>query len=281
MCYDYFPDLQIVFTGSSILDIYKGNADLSRRAVSYFMTGLSFREYLIMSEKIPVNSFTFKEILSNKATIPVKHPLPLYKKYLKKGYYPFFHETDYEQKLQNVINQTLENDIPLFARMNATTSRKLKQLLYIISQSVPFKPNINKIAENIDVGRNQIPDYLHYMQQAGLIMMLQSEIKSVNSLSKIEKIYLQNTNLVYALANQKADIGNLRETFFINQMFVNHKVLPSQKADFIIDGYTFEIGGKNKNQQQISGIKNAFVAKDDIEFGDKNVIPLWAFGLNY
>jgi predicted AAA+ superfamily ATPase len=281
MCYDYFPDLQIVFTGSSILDIYKGNADLSRRAVSYFMAGVSFREYLRISEKLEVGSFTLKEILSNEAKIPAKHPLPLYKKYLKQGYYPFFHETDYERKLQNVINQTLENDIPLFAKMNAATSRKLKQLLYIISQSVPFKPNINKIAESIDVGRNQIPNYLHYMQQAGLIMLLQNEIKSVGSLSKTEKIYLQNTNLIYALTNQKADIGNLRETFFINQMSVNHKILPSKKADFIIDGYTFEIGGKNKNQQQISGIKNAFVAKDDIEFGDKNIIPLWAFGLNY
>jgi len=281
MCYDYFPDMQIVFTGSSILDIYKGGADLSRRALSYFMAGLSFREYLVIAEKLKVNSFTLNDILSNKASIPVKHPLPLYKKYLQKGYYPFFYEASYEQKLQNVINQTLENDIPLFANMNAATSRKLKQLLYIISQSVPFKPNINKIAESIGAGRNQIPGYLRYMAQSGLIMLLQDEIKHVGSLAKTEKIYLQNTNLIYALAKDSADVGNLRETFFINQMSINHKVLPSKKADFRIGKYTFEVGGKNKTQEQISGVKNSFIVKDDIEFGHQNTIPLWSFGLNY
>jgi predicted AAA+ superfamily ATPase len=165
--------------------------------------------------------------------------------------------------------------------MNAATSIKLKQLLYIISQSVPFKPNINKIAESIGVGRNQIPNYLHYMRQSGLIMLLQDEIKNVGSLAKTEKIYLQNTNLIYAFTSQNADVGNLRETFFVNQMSVNHKVLPSKKADFRIGKYVFEVGGKNKTQQQISGLKNAFIVKDDIEFCHQNTIPLWTFGLNY
>jgi predicted AAA+ superfamily ATPase len=281
MCYDNLPALQIIFTGSSILDIYKGSDDLSRRALSYFMAGLSLREYLVMSQKIQAPVYSLEEILTNKVKLPTEHPLPLYKQYLQKGYYPFFAEPEYEQRLQNVINQTLENDIPLFANMNVATSRKLKQLLYIVAQSVPFKPNIKKIAEMTDIHRNQIKDYFHYMEQAGLIIQLQSEGRGLNALSKPEKIYLQNPNLIYCLANQKADTGNLRETFFINQMSVNNRVLSSKKADFAIDKHIFEIGGKNKKQKQIEGVDNAFIVKDDIEYGYKNIIPLWAFGFNY
>jgi len=281
MCYDYFPDMQIVFTGSSILDIYRGSDDLSRRALSYFMAGMSFREYLMVSHKIQAPVYSLAQILANKVSLPAEHPLPIYKQYLQKGYYPFFMEAEYEQRLQNVITQTLENDIPLFAKMNAATSRKLKQLLYIVAQSVPFKPNINKIAEMTEVNRNQIKDYLCYMEQAGLIIQLKNNAGGLNSLGKVEKIYLQNPNLIYCLANQNANAGNLRETFFINQMEVNNKVLSSDKADFSIGKYTFEVGGKNKTKKQILGTGNAFIVKDDIEFGSKNVIPLWAFGLNY
>jgi len=165
--------------------------------------------------------------------------------------------------------------------MNIATSRKLKQLLYIVAKSAPFKPNINKIAEMTEVHRNQIKDYLYYMERAGLIIQLKNDAGGLGSLGKVEKIYLQNPNLIYCLANNNTDTGNLRETFFINQMGVNHKLLASGKADFSIDKYTFEVGGKNKTKKQISGADNAFVVKDDIEFGSKNVIPLWAFGLNY
>ena len=281
MCYDYFPDLQVVFTGSSILDIYRGSDDLSRRALSYKMLGLSFREYLVMSEKRAIRSYTLNEILDNKAEPPVEHPLPLFKQYLQRGYYPFYAENGYELRLQNIINQTLENDIPIFAKMNVSTSRKLKQLLYIVAQSVPFKPNFNKLAESIEVHRNQVKDYLCFMEQAGLLFQLQSDRNGLRALTKTEKIYLDNTNLIYALAQQNSDIGNMRETFFANQMSVNHNITASDKADFVIEGKTFEVGGKSKNQKQITGIENAFIVKDNIEYGYKNVLPLWTFGLNY
>jgi predicted AAA+ superfamily ATPase len=281
MCYDYFPDMQVVFTGSSILDIYRGSDDLSRRALSYHLAGMSFREYLNLSQCLQIPACTLDDILSSKVALPVEHPLPLYKQYLQNGYYPFYGEPGFEQRLQNTLNQTIENDIPLFARMNVATSRKLKQLLYIIAQSAPFKPNINKIAEMTGVHRNQIRDYFHYMEQAGLIMQLQSDTGGIRALGKVEKVYLDNPNLIYSLANEAADMGNLRETFFLNQMSVNHKVVSSDKADFVIGEYIFEVGGRNKGQKQIAGLDNAYIVKDDIEFGYRNILPLWTFGLNY
>ena len=281
MCYDYFPDMQVVFTGSSILDIYKGSDDLSRRAISYFLAGMSFREYINMSQKLQISAYSLEDILTNKIPLPIEHPLPLYKEYLQHGFFPFYNEPEFEQKLRNVLNQTLENDIPLYARMNVFTSRKLKQLLYIIAQSTPFKPNINKIAEMTGVHRNQIKDYLYYMEQAGLIMQLQNDTHGIRALGKIEKIYLNNTNLIYSLANENTNIGNMRETFFLNQMSVNNRVVSSNKADFTIGEYTFEIGGKNKDKKQIVELDNAFVVKDDIEYGYQNTLPLWMFGLNY
>jgi predicted AAA+ superfamily ATPase len=179
------------------------------------------------------------------------------------------------------LNQTLEVDIPVFAGMNVSTARKLKQLLYIVAQSVPFKPNINKIAGIINVHRNQINGYFHYMEKAGLILQLQSNSGGLKALSKAEKIYLNNPNLIYSLADQSADTGNLRETFFYNQMSVNHAVYASEQSDFTIDNHTFEVGGKNKGKKQIFGLTDAFVVKDEIEFGYQNVLPLWTFGLNY
>jgi predicted AAA+ superfamily ATPase len=281
MLYDYFPDMQVVFTGSSVLDVYKGSDDLSRRALSYHLTGLSFREYLIMSQKIQIPVYSLENILSNQVQLPVEHPLPLFKKYLQSGFYPFYYEPGFEQRLQNALNQTIETDIPVYARMNIATTRKLKQLLYIIAQSAPFKPNINKIAEMIDVHRNSISDYFYYMEKAGLIMQLKSDTGGIRALGKVDKIYLDNPNLMYSLTAETTDIGNVRETFFYNQMSVNNKVYSSDKADFVIGNYTFEIGGKNKGQKQISGLPNSFIVKDDIEFGYQNVLPLWSFGFNY
>jgi len=281
MCYDYFPDLQVVFTGSSILDIYRGSDDLSRRALSYKMAGMSFREYLNMSQGLDLQPYSLDDILANKIELPAEHPLPLFKKYLQSGFYPFYAEPGYEMRLQSVINQTLEIDIPLFSKMNAATSHKLKQLLYIVAQSVPFKPNFNKLAQATGVHRNQIKEYLHFMAQAGLLIQLQSDISGLRALAKVEKIYLDNTNLIYALVQQSADTGNLRETFFVNQMSVNHKITASDKTDFMIEGRAFEVGGKSKNQKQIADMQNAYIVKDNIEFGYQNIVPLWAFGLNY
>jgi len=282
MMYDYYPDLQIVFTGSSILDIYKGSDDLSRRALTHKLPGLSFREYLEMKKKINLPPYSLEEILQNKVELPgITHPLPLFKEYLQKGYYPFYNETGYPERLRNIINLTLETDIPIYANMNISTAKKLKQLLFIISRSVPFKPNLTKISQMIEVHRNQVSDYLFYLEKAGIITLLRNSTEGLRLLGKIEKIYLDNTNLVDSIAEGVADIGNIRETFFLNQMGVNHKVFSSEVADFKIGQYTFEVGGKSKTKRQIAGLDQAYVVKDNVEYGYQNTIPLWAFGFNY
>jgi len=282
MMYDYFPDLQIVFTGSSILDIYKGSDDLSRRALTYKMPGMSFREYLEISEGIRLPSYSLEDILQNKVEIPgTDRPLPLFREYLQKGYYPFYKEAGYQERLRNIINLTLETDIPIYANMNVATAKKIKQLLYIISQSVPFKPNLTKLAQMIDVHRNQVADYLFYLEKAGIVALLRSNTKGVRLLGKVEKVYLDNPNLIASIAEGSPNIGTIRETFFLNQMGVNHDVFLSEVADFTIENYTFEIGGKNKAKKQVAGLDKAYIAKDDIEHGYMNTVPLWAFGFNY
>lgn len=282
LIYDYYSELKVVFTGSSVLDINKGSSDLSRRAVMYQMQGLSFREYLQMFHHISSEVFSLQDILSHKVKIEgVDHPLPLFEDYLKKGYYPFALEEDYDIRLGQILNFTLETDIPQYADMNVSTGRKLKQLLAIISKSVPFKPNITSIATMLSASRNNIADYCLYIEEAGLIMQLRDATGGIRGLGKVNKIYLDNTNLIYNLVQESSNVGNVRETFFINQTRVNSDVIASPVSDFLIDDMTFEVGGKNKKQKQIQGLEKSFIVKDDIEFGYGNIIPLWQFGLSY
>jgi uncharacterized protein len=280
--YDSFPELKVIFTGSSILDILKGSADLSRRAIIYKLQGLSFREYLKFFHNYETEVYSLKQIINNEVELTnIKHPLPLFNDFLKRGYYPFGIENEMNLRLGQIIVQTLETDIPQYAKLNVGTSRKLKRLLSVIAESVPFKPNFSKISEIINVSRNSLDDYFSYMEKAGLIAQLRNETSDIRGLGKVDKVYLDNTNIVFNLVGEKANIGNIRETFFYNQMQVNNEVISSKKADFVIDAYTFEVGGKSKQQNQIENDNNSFVVKDDIEFGYLNVLPLWAFGLNY
>lgn len=282
LIYDYHKDLKIFFTGSSVLDIKKGSSDLSRRAVVYHMQGLSFREYLELFHQLSVPKYSLSEIINHQIEVPeLPHPLPLFSKYLKQGYYPFALEDDFQLRLHQIINQTLENDIPFYAGMNVATGKKLKQLLAIISQSVPFKPNMSKIAETMSVSRNNMSDYLFYIEEAGMIDQLRNATGGIRGLGKVDKVYLDNTNLIYNLANEHQNKGNIRETFFLNQLRVNHRVVSSSFVDFKIDEIEFEIGGKNKNAKQLQALENGFLVKDDIEIGYLNTIPMWHFGLMY
>ncbi len=282
LIYDYHSDLKVVFTGSSVLDIKKGVSDLSRRSVMYHMQGLSFREYLQVFHNISSNIYSLEEVLDQKVKIEgLAHPLPMFQDYLRQGYYPFAKEGDFEIRLRQIINQTLESDIPLYAEMNAATGRKLKQLLAIISKSVPFKPNFTSMAAALSASRNNIADYCLYIEEAGMISQLRNKTGGIKGLGKVEKIYLDNTNLVYNLSDDKPNIGNLRETFFFNQTRVKHPVTSSDFADFKIDDMDFEVGGRGKGQKQLTKTEKGFVVKDDIEFGYRNVIPLWQFGLLY
>ena len=282
LIYDYHNHLKVVFTGSSVLDLKKGSADLSRRAVLYNLQGLSFREYLMLFHQIEVPVFNLNEILNHQVKVPqMAHPLPLFADYLKRGYYPFALEPDFDLKLLQVVHQTLESDIPVYAGMNVSKGRQLKQLMAIIAESVPFKPNMTKISEILAISRNVIADYLLYMEEAGMLAQLRDDTKGIRGLGKINKVYLDNTNLVYILAGENANKGNIRETFFLNQCRVHHQIVSSNLADFKMEDKDFEIGGKNKGLKQIKTAENGFLVKDDIETGFFNTIPLWHFGLMY
>ena len=280
--YDTHPDLKVIFTGSSVLDIYKGQADLSRRAPIYMMQGLSFREYLILFHGIEVPVHTLSELIHNSLNIEsLEHPVPLFRDYLKKGYYPFSVDKEFEIELRQVVNQTMETDIPQYANMTASTGRKLKKLLAVIAKSVPFKPVMDTLATVVGVSRNVLPDYFLYMEQAGMIGQIRDDTGGIRGLGKVEKVYLDNPNLAYLLGSENTDLGNIRETFFYNQMRVNEDVISSRIGDFEINGKIFEVGGKNKGKKQIIHAEEGYIVKDDIEYGSANIIPLWAFGLTY
>ena len=281
--YDQIPGLQVIYTGSSILDLEKGGADLSRRKVEYRLPGLSFREYLNISQGWQLPSYSLEEILAGKVEFPYKEarPLKLFNDYLSTGYYPFFQDTEYLLRLRSVINQMVESDIPIFADMTVASAVKLKKLLYVLAQSVPFKPNYTKLARDLDISRNVLPDYMSYLEKAGLVNLLREKAQGLKLLEKVEKIYLNNTNLAYALSEQVPDIGSVRETVFLSWMRVVCFVTSSAISDFEIDGRTFEIGGKNKTRQQIKQAADGYVVKDDIEYAFRNMIPLWMFGFIY
>lgn len=280
--YDTHPGLSVIFTGSSILDIKEGEADLSRRALMYHMQGLSFREYLEINHGISSPSYNLEEILSHKVSLPeLPHPLPVFREYLRNGYYPFALNGNFEQRMLQVISQTVESDIPKYADMKMSTARKLKQMLYIISTLAPYKPNLQNLATEIGVSKNNIPDYFYYLEQAGMINQLRDDTSGLRGLGKVEKVYIDNPSLMTVLAGGVPDIGNIRETFFYNQMRVNNNVVSSRASDFSISQYTFEIGGQKKGKKQIDQIPNGIVVRDDIEVGHGIFIPLWHFGFNY
>lgn len=280
--YDGHPRLKVVFTGSSVLDINKGEADLSRRALMYHMQGMSFREYLAMNRGINTRTYSLDEILAGKVKIEgLEHPLPVFREYLSNGYYPFAVEGEFERRMMQIITLTVENDIAMFADMKAATARKIKQLLAVISESAPYKPSAESLATEIGVSKNSIPDYLAWLEKAGMIGQLRDDTKGMRSLGKVEKVYIDNPSLLSVLGGGHPNVGNLRETFFYNQMRVNNCVSASKIADFRICNHVFEIGGRGKGQKQLEGSPEGIVVKDDIELAYGNIIPLYHFGFNY
>ncbi len=287
--YDDYPDLKVVFTGSSALEILNARADLSRRAVMYEMQGFSFREFLGIETKIDFSILSLNEILEKHVEITQEigqkiKPFQYFSKYLEFGYYPFYREDKelYEIKLTEVVNMILEIELPLLRGIESGYVFKLKELLSVISASVPFTPNISKLGEKLTINRSTILSYLHYFQEVRLTNNLFKEANGISKLQKPQKIYLENTNLMQILSPSNVNIGNVRETFFANQVGFRHNLLYTEKGDFLVDEkYTFEIGGKGKTKHQIEGIENAFIAADEIEFGFNQKIPLWLFGFLY
>ena len=287
--YDDFPTLKVVFTGSSLLEILNARADLSRRAIVYDIQGLSYREFLNITQKTDFQSVSLSDILNNHKEISddillkVK-PLQFFSNYIKYGYYPFFTEgiTRFSYRLEEVVHLILEVELPLLRNVEPAYVPKIKQLLQIIAESVPFIPNIDNLSKRIEIHRNTLLSYLSYLQETKLTNHLHKDISGINRLQKPEKIYLENTNLAYTLAENNTDIGNIRETFFLNQLSYNHTIEYPNFGDFWVDKkYLFEVGGKNKSRKQIKNTHSAYIVADNIEYGFANKIPLWLFGFLY
>lgn len=287
--YDDLSELKVVFTGSSLLEILNAKSDLSRRAIVYEMQGFSFREYLNRNENLALPILKLEDILTNHLSLSQQilsqiKVLKYFPEYLKNGYYPFYNELPslYHSRINEVVNLIIEIEIPQLRAVESAYVYKIKQLLYVISESAPFIPNITKLSERIGITRNSLLAYLNALHESRLTFSAQKPGNGMNILQKPDKIYLENPNLMYALADKQTDIGNVRETFFANQLRKSHQVNLSEASDFLIDGkYTFEVGGKDKGKKQIATLEDAYVVADDIEYGMGNKIPLWLFGFLY
>lgn len=287
--YDDYPELQVVFTGSSLLQILDARADLSRRSVMYNMQGLSFREFLNIKTGLALQELSLEEILSNHS----KHafdicskikPFEFFDEYLKIGYYPFFMEDldTYYMKLEETINMILDIELPLLRKVDIAFVPRIKKLLAIIAESSPFIINTSKISSAMELNRTSLLSYLKSLTDSKLIYSLFKDLKTVSSLQKPAKIFLENTNLMYLYQGEKVDKGNIRETFLVNQLSYSHTVEFSESSDFFVnDRYTIECGGKSKTGEQIKTLENAFIASDGIEIGSGSKIPLWLFGFLY
>ena len=284
--YDDFEDINLIATGSSILEVAKGQADLSRRAIVYHIQGLTFREYLQFEKKLELNPIDLETILEqhHEITADLLEQFSFerdFSNYLKIGYFPFYKENKsvYYQKLSETMNLVIDIDIAPFEELNYSTVRTMKKLLFVISQSVPFTPNITKLSEQLGAPRNTILRLLDLLDQAKIIKLLRAENEKLSYLQKPEKIFFENTNFVYLFAEGKANVGSVRETFFFNQLIQKHRVTASKFGDFMVDEkYTFEVGGPNKNFQQIKGVPNSYLAID-VKNSVGNKVPLWLFGM--
>lgn len=293
---DDFPGLNIVYTGSSMLQIESGEGDLSRRQAMYEMRGLSFREYLAFEDKLYIDSVPLEQLIQNHVSIATDicnqlaksesgrtQILPMFKKYLKDGYYPFYKTVygDLSARLQAVVSQIIERDYPKIEDVTESTIRKTRKMLMVFAERVPQLPNMSEIYRELETDRNLGLKMMHSLERAGLLLLLGDDTKSPNNLSRPIKIYINNPTLMYALSPY-SDIGTIREAFFLNQLTESHDVRYPTQGDFIVDKkYLFEVGGKSKTFEQIKDIQNSCLAVDDIEVGHKARIPLWMFGLLY
>ena len=288
--YELFPDLKLIVSGSSLLRLKEGDADLSRRAVKYTLPGLSFREALRFYHGLTFEKWPLEDILSHPYdlwhTVSKKcKPVALFKEYLEKGYYPFLleGEGEYYTKIEQVVNYIIETELPQICKVDVANVRKLQALVAIICSETPFELNANRIAAALEIGRDTVVEYLKYLGDAKVLNLLYSDKKKIGKLSKPDKVYLENPNIIYAIAPAKVEIGTLREVFAIGSLSEAHTVeYGKTQGDFKVDGkYTFEIGGRNKNFTQIAGVKDSYIFADDWDMPDGAKLPLWMLGFLY
>lgn len=286
--YDSYPDLNIVYTGSAMLAIDSSKADLSRRQSLYSLNGLSFREYLAYEGVVSIPTIRLEEMLFSHVEYAVDvisrvKVLKYFDKYLREGYYPYYKEAgnDYLMRVGEVARLVIDNDIPSVEDITYATAQKIKTLLMVIAGNVPLEPNISKLSSQLESTRDQTLKMLYLLDRADLLLLLTEKLKNYKHLTSPEKIYLNNTNLMYALS-WKISEGTVRETFFANQVGAVTALTMPKRGDFMADGkYLFEVGGSSKTFDQIAGIPDSYLAIDDIETGTGNRIPLWVFGCMY
>jgi len=287
--YDSYPDMKIVFTGSSLLEVYKGEADLSRRAITYQLFGLSFREFLEFEYGIRHDAVSVDDIMVNHMKLAMTivdeiKPLVAFNEYLRFGYFPYYKEDKelYNMRLLSTLNTIIEVDLPAMEKIDYYSVVKIKKLFAVLADLVPFTPNVTQLSHDIETTRVSLLNYLYYLDKAHAIMLLNKVSGGIKQMSKPDKVYLGNTNYAFALGGEQANIGNVRESFFMSQVRVKNTVAFSNVVDFKVNGrYNVEIGGKNKSKKQIVGIDDAFMVLDNIEVGWGNQIPLWVFGMSY
>ncbi len=289
--YDGFPKLKVFFTASSALDIYRGESDLSRRVLTFTLPGMSFREYLNLMRGEALGTVSLEQILQDPthtaAAIKkqIDTPLPLFREYLAKGYLPFTRDDQgghYLTRLLQVIDASISTDLAFIENYSSTHAVKIKKLMGVMAESAPFEPNISALAQKLQLGRDTVNNFLHHLERACLLNLVNRHTEGVAALQKPDKVYLENTNLSFAL-RENPDQGTIRETFFLNQMRnAGHTVRLPEKGDFLVDNtYTFEVGGRSKSLKQIAGLLQAYIVADDIELGFGNKLPLWLFGFLY
>lgn len=287
--YDNYQKLHIVYTGSSILRIDFNSGDLSRRQINYYLPGLSFREYLMFEKELNTEAIGLEHLLEKHVSIAEEivsktRILKHFNDYLVNGYYPFYKEvySGYKERLLQVVNQILESDYPAIEDIRYSTVKKIKKMLYILSQSCPQTPNMSDLYAQLETDRNQGLKMLYILEKAELLNLLSSEKASLKNMSRPDKIYCDNTNLMFALT-EKVDTGTKRETFFLNQLkSAGYSVTYPAQGDFLVkEKYLFEVGGRKKSFDQIKDLPNSYLAIDDEETGRGNRIPLWMFGLLY
>lgn len=288
--YELYPDLKLIVSGSSLLKLKEGDADLSRRAVKYTLAGLSFREALRFYHGLEFEKWALDDILKHPydlwQTVSTKcKPNALFKEYLKKGYYPFLleGEGEYHTKIEQVVNYIIETELPQICKVDVANVRKLQALVAMICSEIPFELNANRIAAALEIGRDTVVEYLKYLGDAKVLNLLYSKKKKIGKLSKPDKVYLENPNIMYALAPTKVEIGTLRETFAVGCLTESHNVeYGKAQGDFLVDSkYTFEIGGRSKDFSQIAGIKDSYIFADDWDMPDGAKLPLWMLGFLY
>ena len=286
--YDSYPDMGIVYTSSSLLAMDNAKVDLSRRQTLYMLYGMSFREYLAFENAVDISPLSMDELLHDHVRYAMQMMkdikiAPVFESYLDHGYYPFYREVgdDFHMRLREVLSVVMDTDVPAVENVSFDTVQKIKRLLMIICEHVPFEPNMSELWKQLSTNNELGLRMLYALDRAQILTLLTSKAKSYKYLYKPGKILLNNTNLMHVLC-PVVEKGNERETFFLSQMIVAHDVKMPQKGDFLVDDqYLFEVGGKGKTFDQIKDLPQSYLAVDDMDVGLTNRIPLWMFGLLY